>query len=102
MLLIFKRFSEYLTLNIGREKKTLKVIGEQTNYKEEPMPWRQLWDKCEEHKKNLKEDNSKCEACEEVAKKQDKETESLSDKKFVKVFKNQMEVYGFRLKKWES
>ena len=47
-------------------------------------------------------DNFKCEACEEVIKKQDKDTESLSDKKFVKVFEKQMKVYGFELKKWQS
>ncbi len=102
MLLIFKRFSEYITFNIGREKKTLKVTGEQTNYKEEEMPWRILWDKCEEHKRKPSEDNSKCKACKEVIEKQDKETESLSNKKFVKVFEGQMKVYGFKLKKWES
>ena len=102
MLLIFKRFSEYLTLNIDREKKILKVTGEQTNYKEEEMPWRMLWDKCEEHKPKLNEDNSQCVACKEIAKKQDKETESLSNKKFVEVFQNQMEVYAFKLTKWES
>ena len=102
MLLIFKRFSEYLTFNIDRKKKIFKVTGEQTNYKEEEMSWRMLWDKCEEHKRKPNEDNSKCKACEEVIEKQDKETESLSNKKFVKVFQNQMKVYGFELKKWQS
>ncbi len=102
MLLIFKRFSEYLTFNIDRTKKILKVTGEQTNYREEAMSWRMLWDKCEHHKKKLSEDNSKCKACDEVIEKQDKETESLSDEDFVKIFKDQMRVYAFELKKWQS
>ena len=102
MLLIFKRFSEYITFSIDREKKILKVTGEQTNYKEEELAWRMLWDKCEEHKRKPNADNSKCKACEEVIKKQDKETEPLSNKNFVKVFKEQMKVYSFKLVKWES
>ena len=101
MLLIFKRFSEYLTFNIDRKKKTLQVNGEQTNYKEQEMSWRMLWDKCEEHKRKPNEDNSKCKACNEVIEKQDKDTESLSNKKFVKIFEDQMKVYGFELVKWE-
>lgn len=102
MLLIFKRFSERLTFNIDRKRKTLKVIGEETNYQMQEMPWKMLWDKCEDHKRKPKEDNSKCKACEDVIKKQDKETESLSNKNFVKVFENQMKVYGFELKLWQS
>ena len=101
MLLIFKRFSEYLTFTIDRKLKTLKVNGEQTNYQEEDLLWKMLWDRCEEHKEKLKQDNSKCQACKEVAEKQDKETESKSDKKFIKIFENQMEVYGFKLVKWD-
>lgn len=101
MLLIFKRFSEYLTFNIDRKNKTFKVTGEQTNYKEEEMSWRMLWDKCEEHKRKPNTDNSKCKACNEVIEKQDKETESMLNKDFVKVFENQMKVYGFELVKWE-
>ena len=66
------------------------------------MPWRMLWDKCEEHKRKSNKVNFKCPACEEIVKKQDKETESLTDKDFVKVFENQMKVYNFRLAKWES
>ena len=101
MLLIFKRFSERLIFNIDRKRKTLKVTGEETNYQEQEMPWKMLWDKCEEHKRKPKEDNSKCQDCEDVIEKQDKETESLSDKNFVEVFEDQMKVYGFRLVKWE-
>ncbi len=102
MLLIFKRFSERIIFNIDRKQKILKVTGEETNYKEEEMPWRMLWDKCEEHKKKINQDNSKCKACEEIVKKQDKETESLPDKSFVKIFEDQMKVYGFELVKWDS
>ncbi len=102
MLLVFKRFSEYITLNINREKKTLKITGDETNYTEQEQPWRMLWDKCENHKRKPKENNLECEACDKVATKQDNETESLSDKKFVKVFDSQMKLYGFKLKKWES
>ncbi len=101
MLLIFKRFSEYLTFNIDRKNKKLKVIAEHTNYQEEETPWKMLWDKCENHKSKPGEDNSKCKVCKDVIKKQDKETESLSDKNFVEVFENQMKVYGFKLTKWE-
>ena len=102
MLLIFKRFSERIIFDINRKEKKLKVTGEETNYKEEEMSWQMLWDKCEDHKKKPNEDNSKCRTCNEVIEKQDKETESLSDKKFVKVFEEQMRVYGFILAKWES
>ena len=102
MLIIFKRFSEYLTLKIDRKNKKLKVIGEQTNYIEEESPWWRLFDKCEEHKGKPNEDNYKCKACKEVIEKQDKETESLSNRKFVKIFEDQMKVYGYKLKKWES
>lgn len=101
MLLIFKRFSERIIFNINRKEKTLKVTGEETNYKEEETPWKMLWDKCEEHKKKRNEDNSKCKACAKVIEKQDKETESLPDKNFVKVFEDQMKVYNFELIKWE-
>ena len=101
MLLIFKRISERIIFNIDRENKILKVTGEETNYQEEQMSWKMLWDKCEEHKQKQRDDNSKCEACKEVTEKQDKETESLSDKNFVEVFENQMKVYGFKLIKWE-
>lgn len=101
MLLIFKRFSERLMFNIDRKTKELKVTGEQTNYHEQAMPWKMLWDKCEEHKKKTNEDNSKCKACETVIQKQDKETESLPNKSFVKIFEDQMKVYGFQLVKWE-
>lgn len=102
MLLIFKRFSERIIFNIDRNKKIFKVTGEETNYKEEEMSWRMLWDKCEEHKRKPNQDNSKCKDCEEVVKKQDKETESLSDKGFVKIFEDQMKVYNYELVKWES
>ena len=61
-----------------------------------------LFDKCEDHKKNQKENNLDCKECDKVVTNQDKETESMTDKQFVKVFKNQMQVYGFSLKKWES
>ena len=102
MLLIFKRFSEHLTLNIDRKKKILRVTGDQTNYAEEELPWKMLWDKCEEHKRNPNKDNSRCKECEKVTERQDKETETLSNRKFVKVFEEQMKLYGFELVKWES
>jgi len=102
MLLIFKRLNDYITFEIDRKNKKLKIKGEQTNYREEESPWRMLWDKCEYHKKNQGKDNIKCLDCDKVAESQDKETESLSDKDFVKVFENQMKVYAFKLAKWES
>ncbi len=97
MLLIFKRFDEYLTLDIDRKKKALRINGEQTNFEKEEQPWRMLWDKCEKHKRNQKEDSSTCIACSIVAQQQDKETESLKDEDFKKVFDDQMQIYGFNL-----
>lgn len=98
MQLIFKRFNEYLTLEIDRAKKRVFVIGEQTNYKRTELAWRMLWDRCDIHRQSLKDDNSGCKACDGVALKQDKETSFLSDEAFADVFRKQMLVYGFELK----
>ena len=101
MLLIFRRFNEFLTLNIDRKNKKLKVRGTSTNFKEEEQPWKLLWDRCEHHKKNLKESNIGCEGCSKVMELQDKETEAMTDEQFRDVFKNQMKVYLYDLIKWE-
>lgn len=102
MLLVFKRFSEYLTLNIDRTKKILKVTGEQNNYKEQLTSWRMLWDKCEEHKKKPKENNLNCKDCIQVANFQDKETEKMNNEDFKNVFVEQMKVYEFKLVRYEE
>lgn len=101
LLLIFRRFSEFFKMELDRKNKKLKVTGTKTNYKEMEQPWRMLWDRCDFHKKNLKETNIDCKDCESLAKLQDKETESMEDQKFVDTFENQMKVYGFKLIKWE-
>lgn len=101
MILVFKRFSEYISFDIDRKNKTYYCIGEQTNYQKEELPWRMLWDKCEHHKLKQNEDNTDCKDCDAVAEKQDKETEGLKDQAFVEVFESQMKIYGFTLEKWE-
>lgn len=101
MLLFFRRFSEYLSLDIDRQKKVLALTGEQTNYKKEVLPWRMLWDRCEYHKKKLKENNSLCGDCIKVAEEQDRQCEPMHDSEFVSIFENQMKIYGFDLVKWE-
>lgn len=101
MLMVFKRFSEYIQFEIDRKNKTYYCTGETTNYKKEQLPWRMLWDKCESHKSSPNQDNSTCKDCHKVEKQQDKETEKLDDRAFVEVFENQMKIYGFKLEKWE-
>ncbi len=101
MLLIFRRFSEYFKMEIDRKNKKLKITGSQTNYKETEQPWRLLWDRCEQHKKDFRKSNIGCKDCDEVAKVQDSYTQSLDDKKFAETFENQMKVYGYNLVKWE-
>jgi len=99
MELVFERLGDYSEFNIDRKNKTLKCVGENTNYVGQELPWRQLWDKCEVHKTKPNQDNSSCKDCDEVAKKQDDEMKNYSDKKFAQVFINQMEVYGYKIAK---
>ena len=99
MLLIFERLGEHSKFDIDRINKNLKYTGEQTNFVEQELPWKMLWDKCEDHKRKPNEDNSKCKACDMVATKQDNETTPLSNKDFAEIFKNQMNLYGFNLVK---
>lgn len=101
MLLVFRRFSEYILLKIDRQKKKLIISGKSSNYKEEEQPWRLLWDKCEHHKKNPKESNLDCKSCQEVAKQQEEATQNLTDEQFREVFARQMKVYLYELVKWE-
>lgn len=99
MQLIFKRFTEYFTLDIDRKNRKVNVNGEQTNYVNTQVDWNMLWDKCEVHKKEMNRDNSKCEECKKVAMQQDLETQKLSDSDFVKLFEKQMGMYGFNMVK---
>ncbi len=99
MLLIFERLGDYCEFEIDRVNEKVKFTGSQTNYIKQDLQWRMLWDKCEQHKRNPKQNNSGCKDCKLVSIKQDNETKNLSDKDFAAVFKNQMKVYGFKLKK---
>lgn len=103
MFLYFRRIvdSVYLEFEINRENKRLKFIGEQTNYVKQELPWRMLWDRCEDHKKKLNEDNTSCGACRQVEVTQDEQMQALNDSEFVKVFEKQMEVYGYDLVRWQ-
>lgn len=101
MILIFERMSEYTKFDIDRRNKRFHFQGPSTNFKEEEMLWRHLWDKCELHKQDNKADNLDCKDCNNVANQQDREMEGYSDKKFMEVFVKQMQVYGFRLIRWE-
>ncbi len=97
MLLIFERLGEHSQFDIDRKNKRLKYTGEKTNFVEQELPWKMLWDKCDKHKSKPDQDNSKCLDCERVETKQDKETSILSNKDFTLIFQNQMNIYGFSL-----
>ena len=100
--LYFKRINEYLQLIIDRERKKLKVIGEKTNYKEQELPYTMLFDKCEYHKLKAKEDFKDCSACKMVILEQQSMTDKMHNEDFVMTFRSQMQVYGFKLVKWEN
>lgn len=85
MILVFRGIGNYCQMEIDRDKKLLKFVGESTNYQPQNLPWKMLADR-------LPEDQQI---------KQLEVLNKLDDKEFVNVLKTQMAIYGWKLTKWE-
>lgn len=95
--LVFKSDEGFVEFNIDRRAKRFCLKSQETQYENQDMEWRMLWDKCMYHSTNPKKDNSECDLCKKKVDEQDKTAERLSDEEFKSIFQKQMSLYGYTL-----